>query len=510
MLFLTLAISLLFIYFWVIDFRHAWNVAGDLQTFIASEKFYETLYFTVLVSVPVLFVNYSIYGRWLESGGEQLLYLASIALAFSISLMWYKYLTWLDIFEREQLKYIVIVFLMSCSSIFLVYPMSDFIGATFDFNLNGNFWNDWWYCVIGIGLVEEIVKIIPFLVILKFTKQVDEPFDYILYGSVSALGFAFIENIQYLFNSNLTAVYGRAMFASVAHMFFTSIICYGMVISEHRNYRWKNYALPIFLILAALAHGFYDFWLINPIAKNYSLITTLFLLFSIHLWVKMKNNLINISSFFDKNIGLNNSSFKYKIILGLVAIFNFAYIAYFLMYGKSAANYFLLQSWVFNIYMVLYLAVSFENFKLIQGYIAPIYMAKSPVHFLIPKMATDENYSGETIELEIISEKYLPSNMEFLIQSLPVTGVLVRRIVYKADTSWYVFIPNSPIYAPGVVDNMFLIKTRRKGDLLHRNEDTYLSLTGLKSVQDFGEGTVKMKDAKFLHVVNGRIVDPVN
>ena len=249
---------------------------------------------------------------------------------------------------------------------------------------------------------------------------------------------------------------------------------------------------------------------INPIAKNFSLITTLFLLFSIHLWVKMKNNLINISSFFDKNIGLNNSSFKYKIILGLVAIFNFAYIAYFLMYGKSAANYFLLQSWVFNIYMVLYLAVSFENFKLIQGYIAPIYMAKSPVHFLIPKMATDENYSGETIEIEIISEKYLPGNMEFLIQSLPVTGVLVRRIVYKADTSWYVFIPNSPIYAPGVVDNMFLIKTRRKGDLLHRNEDTYLSLTGLKGVQDFGEGAVKMKDAKFLHVVNGRIVDPVN
>jgi len=510
MLILTFAISLLFIYFWVIDFKRAWTITGNLQGFILSDKFHETLWFILLVSLPLLFVNFTDYGKVLSSGGDTTLYVSSVVLSFGISLLWYQYLTWLDIFERERLKYILLVFLMSCSSIFLVYPMSDAIEIALHFQLNGDFWNDWWYCVIAIGLVEEIVKIIPFLIILRFTKQINEPFDYILYGSVSALGFAFIENIQYLFHSNLTAVYGRAMFASVAHMFFTSVICYGMVIAKHRNYSWKKYALPVFLVLAALAHGFYDFWLINPIANQYYLITTLFLLFSIHLWVTMKNNLINISSFFDRSITLNNSSFKYKIILGLVAIFNVAYLAYFLLYGKSEANHFLLQSWVFNIYMVLYLAVSFENFKLIQGYIAPVYIPKGPADFLIPKMGVDESYTGKTLKIRIINEQDVEKGMESLLQSLPVSGVLVRRIVYRGDTSWYVFLPNSPIYIPDVVDNMFLIKPKKKGEELKRSGYTTVILRGLRKSQDFGDGCVSNKDAKFIHLLHGKIVDPVD
>jgi len=171
MILLTIAISLLFIYFWALDFSHAFRVAGNMKKFSSSGKFYETLYFIILVSAPLLFVNFMDYGRILSSGGDRTLYIASVILSFGISLMWYQYLTWLDIFERERFKYILMVFLMSCSTIFLVYPMTDALELALNFQLNGDFWNDWWYCVISIGLVEEIVKIIPFLVILKFTKQ---------------------------------------------------------------------------------------------------------------------------------------------------------------------------------------------------------------------------------------------------------------------------------------------------------------------------------------------------
>jgi len=505
MLFLTFAISLLFVQYWFKDLMRAWKKAGDQDTFLTSEKFYETLWFAILVSLPLLYVNFSTSGRSLDTGGDETLYVVSVLLSLAISLMWYQYLTWLDIFEHERLIFIFWTFLMSCATTFLVYPMTDVIEQSLNFELNGNFWNDWWYCVIAIGLVEEIVKIIPFLIILKLTDQVNEPFDYILYGSVSALGFAFIENIQYIYGSNLTAVYGRALYASVAHMFFTSIVCYGMVIAKHRNYAWKDYALPPFIILAALGHGFYDFWLINPIAQQYYLITTLFLLLSIHLWVTMKNNLINISSFFDRTVRLNSSSFKYKIILGLVAIFNSAYIAYFLLYGKSAANHFLLQSWLFNIYMVLYLAVSFENFKLIQGYIAPMQMPKNIMAFLIPKMGQVENYNDETIYVTCESSRDL--GFESFYDSLPVSGTLVRRIVLRGDTSWYVFIPNSPIYAFEVVDRMFLVKLKKKGTMLNRTEYVDLELVGLNQVQDFADGVVGEGDAVPLPLVQGRIID---
>ncbi|MBL4755697.1 MAG: PrsW family intramembrane metalloprotease [Flavobacteriales bacterium] len=506
MIFLTLAISLLFIYFWVIDFRRAYRIAGNWQSFSASTKFYETLYFIILVGLPLLFVNHTNYGRALSFGGDELLYTTSIILSLGISFMWYQYLTWLDIYERERFKFLLLVFLISCSLSFLVFPLTDVVNGL-GLSMNGEFWNDWWYSVIGIGLIEEIVKIMPFLFILKLTKQVNEPFDYILYGSVSALGFAFIENVLYLYQSNLLAIYGRALFASVAHMFFTSVICYGMAIAKHRNYAWKIYALPVFLLLAALGHGFYDFWLINLIAKQWYLISTLFFLFCIHLWVTMKNNLINISSFFDRTILLNSPSFKYKIILGLVAIFDVAYLAYFLMYGKSEANHLLLESWVLNIYMVLYLAVSFENFKLIQGYVAPIYVPRGILDFFIPKMEEEENYTGTTIKL--VAPEGIGYEMESLRQSLPVSGVLVRRIVFKGDTSWYVFIPDAPIYTADVVDNMFLIKPKKKGGKLLRADYVSINLLGLSRTQDFEDGTVKAKNAEFLHFVQAKIVDPV-
>ena len=53
--------------------------------------------------------------------------------------------------------------------------------------------------VVPKGLSEEIIKIIPVLIILKTTKFINEPIDYIIYSSISALGFAFIENIQYIY-----------------------------------------------------------------------------------------------------------------------------------------------------------------------------------------------------------------------------------------------------------------------------------------------------------------------
>ncbi|MCB0779423.1 MAG: PrsW family intramembrane metalloprotease, partial [Flavobacteriales bacterium] len=89
--------------------------------------------------------------------------------------------------------------------------------------LTGDLWDDLVYSVVAIGLVEEVVKLLPYLLIWRLTRQVDEPFDHLLYGSIAALGFAFMENTLYLESTRLTAVTGRALLASVAHMFDTSI-----------------------------------------------------------------------------------------------------------------------------------------------------------------------------------------------------------------------------------------------------------------------------------------------
>ena len=54
------------------------------------------------------------------------------------------------------------------------------------------------YAVLAIGVIEEAVKMIPFLLVVVRFREFDEPIDGIIYASFIALGFATMENIQYL------------------------------------------------------------------------------------------------------------------------------------------------------------------------------------------------------------------------------------------------------------------------------------------------------------------------
>ena len=49
------------------------------------------------------------------------------------------------------------------------------------------------YAVLVIGVIEELAKMIPFLLFVINFKEFDEPIDGIIYGSFIALGFAAVE-----------------------------------------------------------------------------------------------------------------------------------------------------------------------------------------------------------------------------------------------------------------------------------------------------------------------------
>ena len=87
--------------------------------------------------------------------------------------------------------------------------------------------------VFGIGVIEEFVKFVPFLIILKFTKIINEPIDYIMYASLSALGFAFVENFNYFDDGSINIIHSRALTASIAHMVFSSLVVYGLILAKY-------------------------------------------------------------------------------------------------------------------------------------------------------------------------------------------------------------------------------------------------------------------------------------
>lgn len=137
------------------------------------------------------------------------------------------------------------------------------------------------YALLAIGPIEELSKLVPFvLVVLRF-KEFDEPLDGIIYASFIGLGYAAVENWQYLQYLTLTGALARGFASPVVHIVFASI--WGHWIAQaHLNGR--SIVLPLLASLAVAAglHGIYDYLvLLNP---HNSLPLAALIIGSIWLW----------------------------------------------------------------------------------------------------------------------------------------------------------------------------------------------------------------------------------
>jgi RsiW-degrading membrane proteinase PrsW (M82 family) len=298
-----------------------------------------------------------------------------IGVAFGISAIWAVYLRKLDVFEREKWIHIIIVFLMGCVSSFLVFPISGFIKNYLQFRLNGEPINDFAYCVIGIGMVEELVKMIPLIIIVRFHKIVNEPYDFLLYASISALGFAFVENSLYIQNSSFFAINGRALMSTVAHMTFSSVIGYAFMIASCRRPGNGWYVILGGFLLASGMHGFFDFWLINPIAKNLNGLSYLFFILTTHFWFTLKSKAINASYFFDDKIKLVNDSLRYFIIFWMLALLMLSIVLIGIFHGSQIANSFLRDQLFAYGFLMYYLSFRFSKFVIAPKAIAACQVA---------------------------------------------------------------------------------------------------------------------------------------
>lgn len=289
--------------------------------------------------------------------------IGGIIMSFAISTTWAVYLRRLDIYEPEKWIHIIVVFIIGCLTTFLVFPISDFIKNDLGFRLNGDWTNDFLYCTITIGMVEEFVKLIPLLIILRFKRIVNEPFDYLFYASVSALGFAFIENVLYIERSNFTAINARLVMSTVAHMTFSSVIGYAFMKMSYTKSSKKWIFIFGGFLLAATMHGFYDFWLINPTAQQFSGLSYLFYMLSVHYWFTLKNKAIRGSYFYDRKIKWVNDHLRYYLLTSLVVIFSFSVLFVSFLHGQERGQHFFTTQMFAYGFLMYYLAFSFSRFK---------------------------------------------------------------------------------------------------------------------------------------------------
>ena len=124
------------------------------------------------------------------------------------------------------------------------------------------------YCFIGVALVEEVCKWIMVYLSGYNNKEFDEVYDIVVYSVFVSLGFAFFENIVYVFGNMdfLTAIL-RAVSAVPGHACDAIFMGYYLSVAKiclTRNSK-KLERKNIFLSIAipALLHGIYDFCLMS-------------------------------------------------------------------------------------------------------------------------------------------------------------------------------------------------------------------------------------------------------
>jgi RsiW-degrading membrane proteinase PrsW (M82 family) len=157
---------------------------------------------------------------------------AGITGALLIFLTWLYYIRRIDLFEKERKRHVLLVILLGCAFTFLSAYLYHFENYYLNFSKTGESLNDLAYYIIGVGMLEELMKIIPFLILLRFTKAINEPMDYIIFGALSAISFAFIENILYFDEDGMYNIHSRALWCVMVHMGCTCIITYMLMLAK--------------------------------------------------------------------------------------------------------------------------------------------------------------------------------------------------------------------------------------------------------------------------------------
>ena len=150
------------------------------------------------------------------------------------------------------------------------------------------------YSFLFVSLIEEGFKWLSTRFIGYSSKHFDESFDIIVYASFVALGFAFLENIMYVFNYGMSAAILRALISVPGHLSFGIMMGYYMLLSKiSRNKTKKRKYMIYSFLFPFLLHGLYDYLLL--LKNTYVLIALFILLFMFFVfnYIKIKDVIKN-------------------------------------------------------------------------------------------------------------------------------------------------------------------------------------------------------------------------
>lgn len=428
-------------------------------------------------------------------------------IAILIAWIWIEYFRMIDVFEKEKMGHIIIMFVLGGLFAPAVLLLKRYWLDGGMLELNGIFFNDFLYCFFKIGVVEESAKIIPFVIFyLIFKKKFNEPIDYLIYISVSALGFSALENIIYFNNYGAQVIDGRAILSTVGHMFDTSLFAYGIIYMRFQKKSKNVMYLILFFILAVSSHAFYDIWLVNEDAASFGiLITILYFFYTVSIYATVLNNALNLSPSFNYNRIIDSG----KIMMRLFTYYGIIIAIQFLIQGFTKNFTYAAYSFTYTLYTIGLIigitCIRLSRFKLIQGCWEPI---KLELPF---RMAVGDPFgmSASRLVFQVKGESAIEGAVTAFYHENFIIKPLTPRRTYIGDARKIymeekIFLKNNEsfylvkVFFDDCEPECFLLKPKVSGDTYVNDKYPIVAILRLDDIKDIENKKLSAKQFKFI------------
>ncbi|MBR2678542.1 MAG: PrsW family intramembrane metalloprotease [Bacilli bacterium] len=202
--------------------------------------------------------------------------------------------------SKEPISLLLQMFFLGMISSILVIWFSDTLRMFFPFMskklADKNFIEVILYAFVGVALTEEFCKWLMVYFRGYNNQEFDEVYDIIVYAVFVSLGFAFIENIIYVFyGGTLRTAILRAISSIPGHASDAVFMGYYLSLAKQFHYKNKKDLEKKYILLSifvpALLHGIYDYCLMSKVG----ILIIVFIAFIIVLYINAFNTLKKVS-----------------------------------------------------------------------------------------------------------------------------------------------------------------------------------------------------------------------
>ncbi len=163
-------------------------------------------------------------------------------------------------YRRETLRYLFVAFVLGMLSTLPALVLQFLSADVRDDPFHHSIFSFAWYAFVVVALSEEGSKYLVLRFYAYPKKVFNEPFDGILFAVMIGMGFATVENIEYVRQFGWSTGVNRFFLSVPAHASFAVLMGYYVGLAKFRPGRSLLLMIKG-LLIAVLLHGSFDFFL---------------------------------------------------------------------------------------------------------------------------------------------------------------------------------------------------------------------------------------------------------